>query len=66
MMHSGRVGQRFFLSLPLLTAVSLIAIPAQAEWYVAGQAGYSFAGPLRNVTTTGPFSGIELQDFDLN
>ena len=66
MMHSGHVRQRFFLSLLLLTALSLIAIPAQAEWYVAGQAGYSFAGPLRNVTTTGPFSGIELQDFDLN
>ena len=65
MLHSGRVRQRFFLSLPLLTALSLIAIPAQAEWYVAGQAGYSFADSLRNVTTTGPFSGIELQDFDM-
>jgi opacity protein-like surface antigen len=65
MMHSGRVRQRFFLSLLLLTALSLIAIPAQAEWYVAGQAGYSFADALRNVTTTGPFSGIELQDFDM-
>lgn len=66
MMHSGHVQQRFFLSLLLLTALSLIAIPAQAEWYVAGQAGYNFADSLRNVTTTGPFSGIELQDFDLN
>lgn len=66
MMHLGHVRQRFFLSLLLLTALSLIAIPAQAEWYVAGQAGYNFADSLRNVTTTGPFSGIELQDFDLN
>ena len=66
MMHSGHVRQRFFLSLLLLTVLSLIAIPAQGEWYVAGQAGYNFADSLRNVTTTGPFSGIELQDFDLN
>ena len=65
MLHSGRVRQRCFFSIPLLTALSLLAIPAQAEWYVAGQAGYSFADSLRNVTTTGPFSGIELQDFDM-
>ena len=65
MIHSGRVQRQFFLSLLLLTAVSLSAIPAQAEWYVAGQAGHSFADSLRNVTTTGPFSGIELQDFDM-
>lgn len=65
MMNSGCVRQRFFLSLLLLPVLSLTAIPAQAEWYVAGQAGYNFADPLRNVTTTGPFSGIELQDFDL-
>ena len=64
-MHSGRVRQRFFLSLLLLTALSSIAIPAQAEWYMAGQAGHSFADSMRNVTTTGPFSGIELQDFDI-
>ncbi|HKQ35500.1 MAG TPA: hypothetical protein VJT11_09385, partial [Nitrospiraceae bacterium] len=66
MMHSWHVRRQFFLSLFLLTTVFSITVPAQAEWYVAGQAGYSFAGPLRNVTTTGPFSGIELQNFDLN
>jgi opacity protein-like surface antigen len=66
MMHSRHVRWQFFLSLFLLTTLFLITVPAQAEWYVAGQAGYSFAGPLRNVTTTGPFSGIELQNFDLN
>ena len=44
----------------------MIAIPAQAEWYVAGQAGYSFADALRNVKGTGGFSGIEAHDFDLN
>ncbi|NOS82450.1 MAG: porin family protein [Nitrospira sp.] len=66
MMSSGCARKRFSFGLLLLTVLSLIAIPARAEWYVAGQAGYSFAGPLRNVTTTGPFSGIELQNFDLN
>ena len=65
MMHLGYVRRRFFLSLFFLPVLSLVAVPAQAEWYVAGQAGYNFAGSLRNVTTTGPFSGIELQDFDM-
>ena len=55
----------FFLNLFFLSVLSLVAIPAQAEWYVAGQAGYSFADSLRNVTTTGPFSGIALQNFDM-
>ena len=65
MMHSRHGPRRIFLSLILLTALSSSAIPAQAEWYVAGQVGHSFADSLRNVTTTGPFSGIELQDFDM-
>ncbi|MDZ4732078.1 MAG: outer membrane beta-barrel protein [Nitrospirota bacterium] len=65
MVHAWRVRQQCFLSLFILTAVSTIALPVQAEWYVAGQAGYSFADSLRNVTTTGPFSGIALQDFDM-
>ncbi len=65
MMHSWRVRRQCFLSLFILTAVSTIALPVQAEWYVAGQAGHSFADSLRNVTTTGPFSGIALQDFDM-
>ena len=64
-MHSGRVRQRFFLSFLLLTAISLIAIPAQAEWYVAGQAGYNFADALRNVKGTGGLSGLEAPNFDL-
>jgi opacity protein-like surface antigen len=64
-MQSGRVRQRFFLSLFLLTALSSIAIPAQAEWYVAGQAGYSFADALRNVKGTGGLSGLEAPNFDL-
>jgi len=65
MIHSGCIRRQFFLSLFLLTALLMIATSGQAEWYVAGQAGYNFAGSLRNVTTTGPFSGIELQDFDM-
>jgi opacity protein-like surface antigen len=65
MMQQRCVRRQFFLSVLLLAVLSLIAIPARAEWYVAGQAGYSFADSLRNVTTTGPFSGIELQDFDM-
>ena len=65
MLHSGCIRRRFFLSLLFLPVLSLVAIPSQAEWYVAGQAGYSFADSLRNATTTGPFSGIELQDFDM-
>ena len=64
-MQSGRVRQRFFPSLFLLTALSSIAIPAQAEWYVAGQAGYSFADALRNVKGTGGLSGLEAPNFDL-
>ena len=65
MMKLRCVRRQFFFSFLLLTVLSSIAIPAQAEWYVAGQAGYSFADSLRNVTTTGPFSGIGLQDFDM-
>ncbi|TKB61023.1 MAG: porin family protein [Nitrospira sp.] len=65
MMHLSYVLRRFFLSLLFLPVLSFVTIPAQAEWYVAGQAGHSFADSLRNVTTTGPFSGIELQAFDM-
>ena len=65
MMQPRCVRRQFFRSVLLLAVLSSITIPAQAEWYVAGQAGYSFADSLRNVTTTGPFSGIELQSFDM-
>ena len=65
MMQHHCVRRQFFLSVLLLVVLSSITIPAQAEWYVAGQAGHSFADSLRNVTTTGPFSGIELQAFDM-
>ena len=65
MMQSRCVRRQFFLSFLLLAVLSSITISAQAEWYVAGQAGYSFADSLRNATTTGPFSGIELQAFDM-
>ena len=64
MMQPRCVRRQFFLSFLLLAVLSSITIPAQAEWYVAGQVGHSFADSLRNVTITGPFSG-ELQDFDM-
>jgi opacity protein-like surface antigen len=59
------VRRQFFLSFLLLAALSSITIPAQAEWYVAGQAGYSFADSLRNVKGTGGLSGLEAPDFDM-
>jgi opacity protein-like surface antigen len=65
MMHSGRVRQRFFLSLVLLTALSLIAIPAQAEWYVAGDVGVNFADRLTDISGTGDLAGLQAPDFDL-
>jgi opacity protein-like surface antigen len=65
MMQQRCVRRQFFLSLLFLPVLSLFAIPAQAEWYVAGQAGHSFADSLRNVTTTGPFGGDKLQSFDM-
>ncbi|MEO5864030.1 MAG: outer membrane beta-barrel protein [Nitrospiraceae bacterium] len=65
MMQQWHVRQRFFVSLLLLTVLSSITIPAQAEWYVAGQAGYSFADSLRNVKGTGGLSGLESPDFDM-
>ena len=65
MMHLSHVLRRFFLSLLFLLALCLVAIPTQAEWYVAGQAGYSFADSLRNVKGTGGLSGLEAPDFDM-
>jgi opacity protein-like surface antigen len=65
MMHLGYVRRQFLLGLLLVIALSSITIPARAEWYVAGQAGHSFADSLRNVTTTGPFGGDRLQAFDM-
>jgi len=65
MMHLGYVQRRFFLGLFFLPVLSLVAVPTQAEWYVAGQAGYSFADALRNVKGTGGLSGLEAPDFDL-
>jgi opacity protein-like surface antigen len=65
MMQQRCVRRRFFLSVLLLAVLSSIAVPAQAEWYVAGQAGYSFADSLRNVKGTGGLSGLEAPDFDM-
>jgi opacity protein-like surface antigen len=65
MMHLSYVRRQFFLSVLFLPLLCLVAIPAQAEWYVAGQAGYSFADSLRNVKGTGGLSGLEAPDFDM-
>jgi opacity protein-like surface antigen len=65
MMQPRCVRRQFFLSFLLLTVLSSITIPAQAEWYVAGQAGYSFTDSLRNVKGTGGLSGLESPDFDM-
>jgi len=65
MMQPCCVRRQFFLGFLLLAVLSSITIPAQAEWYVAGQAGYSFADSLRNVKGTGGLSGLESPDFDM-
>jgi opacity protein-like surface antigen len=65
MMLQRCVRRQFILSVILLVVLSSITIPAQAEWYVAGQAGYSFADSLRNVKGTGGLSGLEAPDFDM-
>jgi opacity protein-like surface antigen len=64
MMQSRYIRQPFFISL-LLIALSLVTVSARAEWYVAGQAGYSFADSLRNVKGTGGLDGLEAPDFDM-
>lgn len=61
----GRLSHRVFLTLTLLIVCSSSAVSAQAEWYVAGQAGYSFADALRNVTGTGGLSGLAAPNFDM-
>jgi opacity protein-like surface antigen len=67
MMHLGRAHKRFFLSLLLLTVLSLIAIPARAEWYVAGDIGANFADRLTGISGTGDLTGFEprFPNFDL-
>ena len=65
MMQQRCVRRQFFLSFLLLAILSSITIPAQAEWYVAGQTGHSFADSLRNVKGTGGLSGLESPDFDM-
>jgi opacity protein-like surface antigen len=59
--------QQFFLSLLLLTALSSITIPAQAEWYVAGDVGANFADRLTGISGTGDLTGVEPRspNFDL-
>jgi opacity protein-like surface antigen len=65
MISSGRGRWRLLCCLLFFTVFACIAIPVQAEWYVAGQAGYSFADALRHVTGTGGLSGLESPNFDM-
>lgn len=67
MMHSGCVRRQFSISLLFLTALSLIAIPVQAEWYVAGDVGVNFADRLTGISGTGDLTGVEPRspNFDL-
>ena len=65
MMHLGHAHKRFFLSLILLTVLSLIAIPARAEWYVAGAVGANFADRITGISGTGDLTGQQPRDFDL-
>ena len=66
-MRLRHVRQEFFLSFLLLTALSSITIPAQAEWYVAGDVGANFADRLTGISGTGDLTGVEPRspNFDL-
>jgi len=64
-MHLGHARQRFLFSLILLTALSLIAVPAWAEWYVAGDVGANFADRITGISGTGDLTGQQPRDFDL-
>ncbi len=46
---------------------SLLVSPARshAEWYVAGQLGWNFVDPLRNVRGTGGLAGQDFVNFNL-
>jgi len=60
-----RAGRRSLTGLLLFAVLSFPHPAVFAEWYVAGQAGYSFADSIRNVTGTGGLSGFDAPDFDL-
>ena len=64
-MHLRHARQRFLFSLILLTALSLIAVPAWAEWYVAGDVGANFADRITGISGTGDLTGQQPRDFDL-
>ncbi len=51
----------------LLLCWFLLVFPAgsRAEWYVAGQFGWNFVDPLRNVRGTGALTGQDFLNFNL-
>ena len=69
MMYSRHGQRRFFLSLLLLllTVLPSMAIPVQAEWYVAGDVGANFADRLTGISGTGDLTGVAPRspNFDL-
>jgi hypothetical protein len=67
MMHLGSVRRQLSISFLLLTALSLIAVPTRAEWYVAGDVGANFADRLTGISGTGDLTGVAPRspNFDL-
>jgi hypothetical protein len=53
-------------SLLVSSCLTLPSLQANAEWYVAGQAGVNFADPLRNVRGTGTLAGLDAPNFNPN
>jgi len=59
--------QQYPKNLIILTVLTLTFLPTllQAEWYVAGQAGYSKPNDLKDVKGVDSNSGITFSDLDL-
>lgn len=55
----------FLIVLLFGLAFLLSAVPAGAEWYVAGQVGATFADRLKDVQGTNGLTGLTAPDFDL-
>jgi len=56
--------QKYYIAGFVVLTV-LLATHARAEFYIAGEAGYTIPNDLSNVTTTGATPGITISDIDL-
>lgn len=65
MVHGRSVYIRLIAGLLLWSILTPSLSPVQAEWYVAGQLGWNFADPLRNVRGTGTLAGLVSPNFNL-